>query len=508
MQRLQPLLTKSFYYVFGIVFLWIFLNITFNNKIYSFNILHIVLYVIAWLLATSYIYKMINKNEHLLYKHEKKIAVAWLLILFSLQMYCGYLLAVTTSWDTEAVFRGAINLNEKGNLANYSEYFHVFPHNLGATSLLHFLFLAFSADSTQDYYWIATSYNVVSISIGIAFGYLICRNLQNVKTALLFLWLSSLCIPLYFYTPIFYSDTLSLPFAMITYYLYLLLLKSETIRQKITLASLLAIAGSLGTLIKFTVAIVAIAIFIDLLLRGNFKKLWLSFFVAISIFYICLSSFNHYRTNHLLDEEISERKQIPYTHWAMMGLSGNGAYNGSDYGYTHSFPTIEARTQANLKRISERLHDYGIGGYLEFLQRKQQLNFGSGIYGVNEMIDDGPIRPNPLHQIALDNGKHYEKFRHFAQGHHIFIFLLIIISAFYDAITRKRDATNQLVLRLSIIGIFIFLALWEANSRYIFNFIPIFIASAALGFPDTYKVMRMIKNTLLIHIKEVRTSNS
>lgn len=508
MHRLQSLLIISFYYTFGIAFLWVFLKVTFNNQIYSFNTLHVVLYVIAWLLATSYTYKKFNKNEGILYKHEKKIAVTWLLILFTLQMYCGYLLAVTTSWDTEAVFRGAINLNERGYLDNYSEYFHVFPHNLGATSLLRFLFWAFSADSIQEYYWIATSYNVISITTSIVFGYLICRELHNAKTAFLFLWLSTFCIPIYFYTPIFYSDTLSLPLVMVTYYLYLLLLKSEITKQKIILASLLAIACSLGTLIKFTVAIIAIAIFIDLLLRGNIKRLWTSIIVVVSIFYICLSSFNYYRAHHLLDEEISERKQIPYTHWVMMGLSGNGAYNGSDYGYTHSYPTMETRTQANLQKINERLHDYGIGGYLEFLQRKQQLNFGSGIYGVNEMIDDGPLRPNSLHQIALDTGKHYEKFRHFAQGHHVFIFLLIILSAFYDAATRKHNAINKLGLRLSIIGIFVFLALWEANSRYIFNFIPIFIACAALGFPDLYKVMCIIKNTLSKHIQEVRALNS
>lgn len=424
--------------------------------------------------------------------------------IFSLQLYCGYLLAVTTSWDTEAVFRGAINLIEQGHLANHTDYFHVFPHNLGVVSALQLLFTIFSAEKIQDFYLIATIYNALSITTGLGFVYLICREHQGVKTAFLALCLGTCCIPLYFYTPIFYSDTLSLPFVAISYYLYLQIQKSQTLKQKVLIAAIFALMCAAGTLIKFTVLIVAIAILIDLTLKAKLKKNLLVISIAAACIYILLSCFNYYRENYLLDKNLSEQKEVPHTHWVMMGLSGNGAYNGSDYGYTHSFPTIETRTQATIDRIHDRLHEYGFDGYMEFLHRKQQVNFGSGIYGVNEMIDDGPLRPNALHQVALDSGKYYEIFRHLAQGFHIFLFLLIALSALYDAATRTHSALSKLTLRLSITGIFIFLALWEANSRYILNFAPLFIACAALGFTELYRVASVIKNALSEHIQESR----
>jgi hypothetical protein len=509
MHRLPLLLITVFNYLFGLTFLWLFLSIIFNNQIYSFNGLSVFFCILGWLMVTCGFYKAISNHEMALEKREKKIAAIWIFAFFVFQLVCGYLLAMTTSWDTEAVFRGAISLNEQGHLGRHTGYFQVFPHNLGATSALHLLFSLLSAETTQDYYLIATLYNVSSITLGVVFGYLICRELYSVKIALLFLWLISCCIPLHFYTPVFYSDTLSLPFLMMSYYLYLLILKSDSLNKKIIYASLLGIACALGTLIKFTVVIVAIAILIDLIMRGKFKSGWLlAAMVAASICYAGLLGFDHYRYHSLLDKTLTEEKKIPYTHWVMMGLAGNGAYNGSDYGYTHSFPTLAERSQANLDKISERLKDYGLGGYLEFLGRKQQLNFGSGIYGVHEMIDDGPLRPNALHQIALDTGKHYEKFRHLAQGFHIFIFLLIILSAFYDAATKTPSAMDKLAIRLSITGIFIFLALWEANSRYLLNYVPLCIMGAALGFPDIYRVMGILKKNLCEHLRAVRASSA
>lgn len=508
MRNLPSLLVTSFYYCFGLIFLWVFLSIVFNNQAYPFKTLQVVLYVLGWLLTTGYVYKAINRAELFLQAHEGKIATLWILALFSVQLYCGYWLAVATGWDTEAVFRGAISLKEQGNLGSYSEYFHIFPHNLGAASALQWVFSICSSLGMSDYHWIATVYNVISLNLGIAFVYLICRELKSIKAAFLSLWLSSCCIPLYFYTPIFYSDTLSLPFIMMAYYAYLQLLRSENLKQQLVRASVFAIVCAAGTLIKFTVIIVAVAVLIDLVIRGRMKQYWPAIIIAAGLFYAALSGFNYYRYNHLLDKNLAEQKQVPYTHWVMMGLNGNGAYNGSDYEYTYTFPTRDARAHANLDRISERLKDYGVSGYLEFLHRKQQLNFGSGIYGVNEMIDDNPLRPNALHQVAIEGGKHYETFRHLAQGYHVFLFLLIILSAVYDAAARTRGAIHQLAVRLSITGIFIFLALWEANSRYILNFMPMFIACAALGFPELYRVMAIVKKSLSEHIQETRAASA
>ena len=497
-----------YYYTFAFVFSWLFLGILFDNQIYKFNTLPVVIYLFAWIFVTSCIFKVLNHTENFLIRWEKPLLTASLLALFLIQLFFGYQLAIETAWDTEAVYKGAVSLATTGNLGGYSDYFHIFPHNLGSTTILSLLFSVSNVMGISDYYLIGTVYNVLSIVMGIFFVYLICRELRGLKVAFLSLWLCASCITLYFYTPVIYTDTLSFPFVPFLYYLYLRLLKQTTFKKRLISSAVFGLFCALGALIKFTVVIVAVAILIDIILRRKTKDNWYAIIIAIIVFTSTTTAFDIYRYGSVLDKDVSDQKRVPYTHWMMMGLTGDGAYNGADYEYTYTYTTQEQRVEANLIRIQERLNNYGVQGYLEFINRKQQLNFGSGIYGVNEIIDDNPIRPNILHNFGLDTGKHFETFKNSAQGYHIFIFMLIILSALHDAASKTPRAINILAARLAIAGIYLFLMLWEGNSRYIINFIPIFIIAAAFGFPDIYKILAAIKHALTDALRHSETSNN
>ena len=488
---------RCYCFCFAIIFSWLFLGVLFENKVYSFNTLAIIVSILGWLAATAYLYRWMSRREALLVRRETPILVISMLLLFAGQLSLGYWLAVATAWDTEAVYRGAVNLALQGNLGNYRDYFHIFPHNLGATSLLGLLFSTGAALGMEDLYWLGTIYNVVSLTLGSLLVYGICRELKDVKHGLLALWLLTTCIPLQFYTQVFYTDTLSLPFVAALYYFYLRLLKQEVFYKRLLLGIFLGLLCAMGALIKFSVAIVAVAILADLVIRGQLWRQRYNLVAALLIFFILLKSFTAYRDNHLLDERYSDLKRVPHLHWVMMGLKGNGAYNGEDYGYTHSYPTYEQRVDANLARIKERLADFGFRGYLEFLGRKQQLNFGSGIYGVHEMIDDNPQRRNALHEFALDGGRYFDYYKVLAHGHHVLIFLLIIWGLWYDAVTRNKQAATIFAARTAVVGIYLFLLLWEANSRYIINFIPVFVICAVYSFPDAYRVLTALRRTLL-----------
>lgn len=488
---------RFFCFCFALLFSWLFLGVLFENRIYSFNTLGTIVSILGWLIATTYLYRWLSQRHALLARREKPILVICLLLLFTGQLTLGYWLAVETSWDTEAVYRGALNLALQGNLGNYRDYFHIFPHNLGATSLLGLLFSIGKALGVEDLYWLGTIYNVVSLTLGSVLVYGIGRELKDVKHGLLALWFMATCLPLQFYTPVFYTDTLSLPFVAGVYYGYLRLLKQQIFYRRLVLGICIGVLCALGALIKFSVAIVGVAVLADLLIRGKLWRQRYSVVAALIIFFVLLNSFTHYRDTHLLDERYSDLKRVPYTHWVMMGLKDNGAYNSGDYGYTYSYPTYEQRVAASLTLIEKRLADYGFWGYLAFLDRKQQLNFGSGIYGVHEMIDDNPLRRNGLHEFALDGGRYFDYYKILAQGHHILLFLLIIAGLWFDALTRNKQAATIFAARIAVLGIYLFLLLWEANSRYIINFIPLFVVCAIYSFADVYRVLAALRRSLL-----------
>lgn len=113
------------------------------------------------------------------------------------------------------------------------------------------------------------------------------------------------------------------------------------------------------------------------------------------------------------------------------------------------------------------------------------------------MIDDNPLRRNGLHEFALDGGRYFDYYKILAQGHHILLFLLIIAGLWFDALTRNKQAATIFAARTAVLGIYLFLLLWEANSRYIINFIPLFVVCAVYSFADVYRVLAALRRSLL-----------
>ena len=71
-------------------------------------------------------------------------------------------------------------------------------------------------------------------------------------------------------------------------------------------------------------------------------------------------------------------------------------------------------------------------------------------------------------------------------GFYIILLLCILIGIIYN-IFNKDDSVNK-VLIMSIIGITIFLLIWEARSRYIYNFLPILCLLAVIGIKNIQQI--------------------
>lgn len=490
--KIIRLFDGMFFCLLGILFI----QVAFGNKIYIFDGWWVLISVASWLFFCRILYAGLQRYHSLFERHEKRFLCLFFLFLTSGHFTLGYLLALETAWDTEAVYKGAVSLATGQQLGRYTEYFHIFPHNLGAALLLGKLFQLSQWMGFNNFYQVGVFYNVLSIDIGILLVYFICKKLKNVATAWLALCLCLGCLPLHFYTPLFYTDTLSLPFVAAAYFSYLHLQQSSMVRR-VGLGALLGVILAVGGIIKATVLICALVFLIDALIRNKLIKYVPSIAASLLVFLAITKPFDAYRLNGLLNKDELERKRTPYIHWIMMGLAGNGSYNGEDYGYTGSFGTQAEKTNAAKERIQQRLHAYGLLGYLEFLNRKQQVNFGSGIYGVNEMIDDGPIRPNIVHQFCLEGGRYFNVFKNMAQGFHVFLFLLITLAALLDCARKNPCSQSIFAARLGVLGIYAFLLLWEANSRYILNFMPLFVVCAAVDAGRVLAFLSQVRRNLL-----------
>ena len=76
-----------------------------------------------------------------------------------------------------------------------------------------------------------------------------------------------------------------------------------------------------------------------------------------------------------------------------------------------------------------------------------------------------------LYKLLLANSKSTEIFRAISQGiQYAFVIILLV-----SCILKVKLYKNFDYLKLTVIGLVIFFLLWENRSRYIFNYIPIFI---------------------------------
>ena len=77
-----------------------------------------------------------------------------------------------------------------------------------------------------------------------------------------------------------------------------------------------------------------------------------------------------------------------------------------------------------------------------------------------------------MYSLFAINQKNYSYYLYFAQGIQ-FAFVMCLLITAYKAIVSKNYENTY--IRIAIFGVLIFLLLWENRSRYLLNYIPIFI---------------------------------
>lgn len=467
-----------------IFFGWIFINslkyesnVYYNqNKLISLGVAFIILFI--WLGTFLLLKKILKKTISL--KFEILILLVYFTIITIIQVFIVKNLSVIPSWDFGVIFDNAYNyvLNKT---FTYAEYFEYFPNNILLLCLSIIIIkiglsIGISASSAMI---IA---NILCIDLAILLIYLIARKCFKISGAIFTLILVFFFLPIFLYTPIFYTDTFSIFVGLSFIYLYLLSSKVISWKQIIILI-MFGLLLFYGKEMKITSLIPFIAIIIyDFLNKRkilNIKSLFIiitTFIVISSIFKVTLANTSQFTFNQ------TGYGSYPYTHWIMMGVedknvdnSGHnavGGYNEEDYKLTRSFNTGKDAIPFTIEEFKRRVSDYKVGGYFNYLTRKSVNAWADGLLYSDVALSRKPIHSNEAiyNKLLVENSKYI--FIYFSQGVEFAFLLAIIIGAMYKL---KRKDYQIDILRVSLLGIMFFLLLWENRSRYLLNFLPIFI---------------------------------
>lgn len=444
-------------------------------------------------LCACLIKRAIDKREQLrtgLIKYFTLIFITSIAATFCFQLWYVSELSVPIGWDVGQLY----NTASAPDMNVAFGYFSIYPNNLFLLFCYRALLKILGILGVADGWLVLSVVNTLLVDAAAILCVLSAKKLWGVRGGYISLILCLLSYGFFPWLIIPYSDTLAMPFTVLLFYLYLQLLSLKSKIARVILAAPAGVFACAGYFIKPTVIIIVIAVILIHFVFTHSLKYLLSALAFLLVFTLTFSAVNQAFDNFIDKQEyinIYEDQATPLTHFAMMGLykhdwgDGNiqyGAYWKEDVSYTHMHKDPDAKVEANLKMIKERLQGYGFGGYMKFLLDKARWITSEGCFhwlGEGNFAQWDQAHDGVFKDLVTQKGKYFDVYLYFTQGMWILILLLSVLSPFLNKRSRRDRSTS--LLRCTVIGILLFILMFEGRSRYFLLYLPFFLLLATEG---------------------------
>ena len=218
------------------------------------------------------------------------------------------------------------------------------------------------------------------------------------------------------------------------------------------------------------------------------KEIIYYIFVSILIIITGCIIYTHIRkANNSMGIDVDKEKRFNITHYAMLGWNAEskGVFTIKDENFSGKYEKLKDREKANIEELKRRITEMGLGGVINQIARKILTNYNDGTFsgvatfvyirkeynieGINKELSKF------LKNIYYENGKYNMIYTQIMQC--LWIGILIFNMFSYN----DGKSTKISIVILSIIGLFIFEILFEARSRYIFIYVPLYIFLGVIG---------------------------
>lgn len=287
---------------------------------------------------------------HARVNNPRRLELALLLAAFAgylaAQIYIAFTLKnnFTDYWDFSIVAGAARHWALEGAPLD-TNYFDLYPNNAALYLVLCGVFKLADAVGLGDFMLVGSALNIVMIDAALFVMYLLVKKLGGKRQAVFALLLAMLTLPLLLYTPIYYTDTLTLLFPVLTLYLWVLAkehIEAGRRKKAIWVMALCGFVCALGAMLKITVLIALVAVVIDAVLNSKLKKVALAAAAAVLVFVGVYGALSFMAPRAQAMPPSHGYYYVPKTHWVMMGLRGDGGYYDPDYELTLSVPAPSA----------------------------------------------------------------------------------------------------------------------------------------------------------------------
>lgn len=373
----------------------------------------------------------------------------------------------------------------------------LYPNNLMLTSVMTTWFQLTDAIGLSGADTSVVLLNTIVMTTAVAVTFVTARRVAGPVAA----WLAGLmCAALLMVSPwsgVAYSDTLGALFPILITYFFVVLLDVESPRWRLVLWLCIGVLGCIGFNFKPTVIFVVFAMVAVLAVSTSLQDYrrsttWLGAALsgaALSVGFFAAGQGVAALVDHVGITPTPEeaRQAMPLTHFLMMGTqetAGNyGAWNGADVALSAGNPDPEDRFDVGLRVYRERVEAMGPLGYAEFLDAKLRWTFSdSSFFAFGEGSVNGFRRPDATSQQIREWvspwGSNYGRTSLWWQAWWLATLFLVVA----PVVMWRRDVFSRPVtmMRLALLMLVVFLALFENRSRYLYLYLPVFFTLAAV----------------------------
>lgn len=391
-------------------------------------------------------------------------------------------------WDVGDVMKAIVDPK------NGVEYASINPNNLFLISVYHIIYHAFLPTSgfsayTWTFFQVLTAIELdISVVAIVIFACKIFNKEVALNTYLLFCFLFILTP--YIQTP--YSDIAVLLPTSLSLLCFVALETTNNKYFQIILTILIGFFFVIVYEIKPSAVVLLIAWIIDTLFRflktdRNRKRLEVCGLVVLLIFSFAIGQ---KCVNDIIESQtpvhVVKNRALPWQHFVLMGMTGNGGYNSAIRQKTLDYVTTEKMARHSTQEIEKRLKQLNPVGYLQFLVGKQIRNTDRGDFAWGqEGVPQFPFKKTKgilqdrIRSLYLIGGRNQINLSFYYQ----IVWLITLTGILFSLMKANLDKEKWIsVFILGMLGAFLYLLLFEGGrSRYLIQYLPMLLPLAAWG---------------------------
>ena len=240
----------------------------------------------------------------------------------------------------------------------------------------------------------------------------------------------------------------------------------------------------------------------------NKNKIETNIYYIIIILLIIFTGYMTYtyirKATNNLGIDVDKEKRFNITHYAMLGWNteSKGVFTIKDENFSGKYEKLKDREKANIEELKKRITEMGIGGVINQISRKILTNYNDGTFsGVATFVyirDEYNIQgldnnlSEFLKNVYYERGKYNQIYTQIMQC--LWISILIFNMFSYNDSKSRKIA----IIILALIGLFLFETIFDARSRYIFVYVPLYIFIGVIGIKNvlnwTSRRIKCMKN--------------